>query len=952
MPSQIWHLKRNVTFSVPEVTETEKINSDPPKNSQKRGRKATPSSKSEDEKISENPSTPRRSSRSATRASTAATSSAIKTSPPKIAVTSPKKRSTKKNSDITANEKESKAVPVKGRNFKTNEIKNDKKSTPSKKQPSKQKEVSSEKSSTSSRSARIAARNKKTSAEVEISNQSVPNRSRKRTVKSDDHETDESATSTSKRNVTVSKKPRIEKVAVKKRNKKTSSNGEVKNISESDGQLEPLIEIMTKMDESEAAAENHESDVKKLNENSVSVEAIKEIKISRPKKAPITKKTKSKSTAKQKNEIVDNEKIDKADIDEQSNQKTILAKSYNAIEIIDDDLMVPRDAYKLSSDSDVPTPQNSTFDKQETKAVVIDDHVKQVNDESSLDKFEPHENDKKLLKTIESTFEEFNIPEIRKEIEPAFSNDIVGTDDDEHLIGNDGDKLENSKNNIDHTDDSNTIKKPISSLNNLDQKEKLIHDEMARVLKRKAQDVVEETMPDKKRIKLEELGCLFTMGDQISKELGPRQIFFQGRKTLRNQPARVKLNGICRIVKVATGALHTLAIAEDGRVFSFGCNDDFALGRLLRIEEIHNGKIDDSDEFDFDLDENDDEIEEKLSGIPLPVKEIKSKAIKVTAGDMHSAALCQDGKVYIWGNFKDESNKIGLFSDSSKSPTSSDYLPTMFPTLLNFDKNVVDIASGSHHLLLLTDEGKVYTFGEGSKGQLGRIVSTELNSIQANRELFLKPQSVCIPDNAQIAHVFASQWNSFALTEDGILYGWGLNNYYQLGIKNEFVSQANSLNSGSLYTLIPTRIPVKYKITQAANGQQHSLILDLDGKVYSCGSTLYGKTGHGEDFVKECGEDKSISEFKQIKQSSFNEEKVVQIDCGDFCSMAITESGKLFCWGQGGKHIGTDDGIDLFEPQSVKGPYAECTKFTMVSTGSNMASIIGTIQNDDNSSKD
>ena len=53
------------------------------------------------------------------------------------------------------------------------------------------------------------------------------------------------------------------------------------------------------------------------------------------------------------------------------------------------------------------------------------------------------------------------------------------------------------------------------------------------------------------------------------------------------------------------------------------------------------------------LDVDDDEFEEKLSGRPLPVKELRSKTVvKVSAGDMHSAALCDDGKVYVWGNFK------------------------------------------------------------------------------------------------------------------------------------------------------------------------------------------------------------------------------------------------------------------------------------------------------------
>lgn len=298
---------------------------------------------------------------------------------------------------------------------------------------------------------------------------------------------------------------------------------------------------------------------------------------------------------------------------------------------------------------------------------------------------------------------------------------------------------------------------------------------------------------------------------------------------------------------------------------------------------------------------------------------------------------------------RNDSDKVGLFVDCEKSPNCSDYLPVILPKPIELDVKIVDIASGCHHILLLTDEGRVLTFGEGSKGQLGRIGSTELNSINTNRDQFLRPVMVSIPEQARIDHVFASQWNSFALSSDGNLYGWGLNNYFQLGLKNNFISQANSLNSDSLFTLIPTRIPLSFHCKQISNGQQHSLALDRDGNVYACGSALYGKLGLGEDFIQQCNSnDKSISDFKQIPSSIFNGERVIKIDCGDFCSMAITEMGRLYCWGQGGLQIGTDADVDLFEPKQItKGPYAECTRFISISTGAQMAAMIGTIIIDD-----
>ena len=71
--------------------------------------------------------------------------------------------------------------------------------------------------------------------------------------------------------------------------------------------------------------------------------------------------------------------------------------------------------------------------------------------------------------------------------------------------------------------------------------------------------------------------------------------------------------------------MHTVVLLKDGSVWTYGNNDDFALGR-----------------------DTPDEDDMKKPG----KVELKEFVIQVTAGDMHSAALTQDGKVYLWGNFR------------------------------------------------------------------------------------------------------------------------------------------------------------------------------------------------------------------------------------------------------------------------------------------------------------
>ncbi len=55
-------------------------------------------------------------------------------------------------------------------------------------------------------------------------------------------------------------------------------------------------------------------------------------------------------------------------------------------------------------------------------------------------------------------------------------------------------------------------------------------------------------------------------------------------------------------------------------MYTFGCNDEYALGR-----------------------DNDEEIDK----VDLP-----EKTIQITAGDSHTAALSDTGNVYAWGTFR------------------------------------------------------------------------------------------------------------------------------------------------------------------------------------------------------------------------------------------------------------------------------------------------------------
>jgi regulator of chromosome condensation len=105
-----------------------------------------------------------------------------------------------------------------------------------------------------------------------------------------------------------------------------------------------------------------------------------------------------------------------------------------------------------------------------------------------------------------------------------------------------------------------------------------------------------------------------SVGENLSNQLG-----LGSEIDNRKKPQVVK--GLpSNITQVVAGGMHSACLTADGSVYTFGCNDEYALGR-----------------------DNDNEIDQ----VELP-----EKCTYITAGDSHTAALGESGVVYAWGTFR------------------------------------------------------------------------------------------------------------------------------------------------------------------------------------------------------------------------------------------------------------------------------------------------------------
>ncbi|MEE6484851.1 hypothetical protein FKM82_014075 [Ascaphus truei] len=173
-------------------------------------------------------------------------------------------------------------------------------------------------------------------------------------------------------------------------------------------------------------------------------------------------------------------------------------------------------------------------------------------------------------------------------------------------------------------------------------------------------------------------GLVLTLGQGDVGQLGLGENVME-----RKRPALVPLPE--KMVQAEAGGMHTVCLGESGTIYTFGCNDEGALGR--------------------------DTTEEGSETLPGKV-ELMEKVVQVSAGDSHTATLTEDGRVFIFGSFRDNNGVIGLLEPMKKS---------VIPVQVQVHVPVMKIVSGNDHLVMLTFDGDLYTSGCGEQGQLGRV---------------------------------------------------------------------------------------------------------------------------------------------------------------------------------------------------------------------------------------
>lgn len=141
--------------------------------------------------------------------------------------------------------------------------------------------------------------------------------------------------------------------------------------------------------------------------------------------------------------------------------------------------------------------------------------------------------------------------------------------------------------------------------------------------------------------------------------------------------------------------------------------------------------------------------------------------IDIECGGTYSAAISANGILYTWGR--------GIYGRLGHGTSEDVLIPTVVSALTG--QHVVKIAcgSGDAHTLCITTQGKVYSWGDGDYGKLGRGGS-EGSKI---------PRLVEKLENVEISNVYCGSQFSMALSKSGTVYSWGKGEGWRLGHSTE-----------------------------------------------------------------------------------------------------------------------------------------------------------------------
>ncbi|EFA76778.1 regulator of chromosome condensation domain-containing protein [Heterostelium album PN500] len=253
-----------------------------------------------------------------------------------------------------------------------------------------------------------------------------------------------------------------------------------------------------------------------------------------------------------------------------------------------------------------------------------------------------------------------------------------------------------------------------------------------------------------------------------------------------------------------------------------------------------------------------------------------SDICSISCGSYYSAALTENGDVYMWGRGSVKNPPIATLGNGT-------FDDQLLPQKVESLQEIVVISIGFYHSAAVKSNGELLTWGCGEDGQLG------------HGDVFNQP----IPKVVQsitshwVTQVQCGEKHTICLTKNGKVFTWGTSEYGQLGLGD---TQKNCT------PMLVTSLD-KYHIIQIACGATHNAVLTNNREVLVFGN---GAAMGSANII-------SIP----IMVPSLKIMNIERLSCGHYSTAALTECGDVYTWGSG-QELGHGHGTSEAHPKLVE----------------------------------
>ncbi|POM60097.1 hypothetical protein PHPALM_31087 [Phytophthora palmivora] len=315
------------------------------------------------------------------------------------------------------------------------------------------------------------------------------------------------------------------------------------------------------------------------------------------------------------------------------------------------------------------------------------------------------------------------------------------------------------------------------------------------------------------------------------------------------------------IVQIGAGNEHTIALTADGKALTCGYNDNGQCGqggtaRVSHLSEIPKmGEINISQVHAYNGCEH--TILVTMDGraatcgynyrgqlghgntasesVPKIIRCLENKIVRlVSCSYYHTVMACEDdggGQQFLYTFGRNDYGQLG-HNDSI------DRKVPQHVEALN-DQQIISVACGQYHTMVVTATGKAFAFGKNDYGQLGiDSVENQLVPVQVRGGL----------EKQECLEIRCGYYHTIVLCSGAHLFAFGRNDYGQLGLGRANASSAANIQLQQQrfsYARLIEELEGK-DIVRFACGCYHTIAASDNGVIYVFGRNNHGQLGTGD----------------------------------------------------------------------------------------------------------